>query len=816
VKGEPVGTLWAIKHTPEARFDAEDARILQSLARFAAAAFQMTSALDGATAERSPLRTSEERKAFLLELSDVLRAQPGAAAMIQAAASLLGERLKASRIMFAEFDEERGVADVFFGWFADGAASFPTSMSLEEYKGSIVDDLLAGRTVRIDDVGPPFATPDLAAIAELGVKALLSVPLLADGRMVVNLSVHQSTARQWTDHDVELATEVMERLWASLVRLRAETALRESEERFRLIVENARDYAIFTLDKDGYIANWFAGAEQVFGWSPEDVQGQAVNITFTAEDRAAGVPAKEQEIARHDGNAPNIRWHVCKDGSRVFIEGTTNAIRDPDGRLRGYLKIGQDVTERRAAEQALRESEERFRQFSEASSDIIWIRNAETMAYEYVSPAFDTIYCRPRMEVGDELERGADTIHPDDRDRVLANLIRVRDGERIVHTFRILRPDGEVRWIEDVEFPLRDAAGRITRIGGIGHDATVGKEAADALEESERRLRTLMEGIPQLVWRSGDEGRWTWSSPQWQDCTGQTQEESHRLGWLDALHPDDRETAMRAWEAARLHGILDVEFRVRRARDGAYLWHHTRSVPVRDEQGRVVEWLGTTTDVHLLREMQERQNVLVAELQHRTRNIMAVVRSMADKTARNSTGLTDFRGRFRERLEALSRVQGLLSRLNEHDRVTFDELIETELAAMADGAGRVRLEGPRGVRLRSSMVQTLAMALHELATNAVKYGALGQASGQLAVTWRLAQDEGADRPRLYIDWRETGVKMPPSGSKPSGGGQGRELIEKALPYQLSAKTSYELGPDGVHCTISIPVSTISPQGTAHA
>jgi two-component sensor histidine kinase len=212
-------------------------------------------------------------------------------------------------------------------------------------------------------------------------------------------------------------------------------------------------------------------------------------------------------------------------------------------------------------------------------------------------------------------------------------------------------------------------------------------------------------------------------------------------------------------------------------------------------------------DVTQRRELEERQKVLVAELQHRTRNLIGIIRSMADKTARTSQNLADFRERYGDRLDALARVQGLLSRLNEHDRVTFDELVHTELAAMDGGSDRVSLKGPAGVRLRSSTVQTLAMALHELATNAMKYGALGQADGRLEVTWSYEPHGAAGKPWLHIDWRETGVGMPAPGSRPSGSGQGRELIERALPFQLSARTTYELGVDGVHCTISVPLST---------
>jgi PAS domain S-box-containing protein len=223
---------------------------------------------------------------------------------------------------------------------------------------------------------------------------------------------------------------------------------------------------------------------------------------------------------------------------------------------------------------------------------------------------------------------------------------------------------------------------------------------------------------------------------------------------------------------------------------------------------------GVSFDITERKQSEERQQILVAELQHRTRNIMAVVSAMADTTARGSVDLAEFRLRFRDRLDALARVQGLLSRLKDHDRVTFDELIGTELAAMGSGVERTALDGPAGVRLRSSMVQTLAMALHELATNAVKYGALGQPNGRLAVTWRLATEDGAAQLRLHIDWRESGVDMSLARSMPGGGGHGRELIERALPYQLNARTSYDLGPDGVHCTLSIPVSTTALQEDA--
>ncbi len=341
-------------------------------------------------------------------------------------------------------------------------------------------------------------------------------------------------------------------------------------------------------------------------------------------------------------------------------------------------------------------------------------------------------------------------------------------------------------------------------------DLTAVHEAETAVRESEERLHSLVEGLTQLVWRSVELGRWTWASRQWAEYTGQSEADSRDRGWLAVLHPDDRARAADAWNDAAERGGFEIEYRIRRASDGAYRWFQTRVTPIRDENGTIVEWIGASTEINDLRDLQERQGVLVAELQHRTRNLIGIVRQVALKTARGSSDLDDFRDRFRDRLDALARVQGLLSRLNEHDRVTFDELVATELAAHGvepGGDGRIITEGPSGIRLRSSTVQTLAMALHELATNAVKYGALRQPEANLVVGWRVEDAAAAEnQPWLHIDWRESGVAMPPPGEVAQGGGQGRELIERALPYQLAARTTYHLGETGVHCTIAIPIS----------
>src|SRR5262249_53360560 len=158
----------------------------------------------------------------------------------------------------------------------------------------------------------------------------------------------------------------------------------------------------------------------------------------------------------------------------------------------------------------------------------------------------------------------------------------------------------------------------------------------------------------------------------------------------------------------------------------------------------------------------------------------------------------DFKASFQDRLEVLGRAQGLLFRAKEGGRVTFDELINTELAAKSVPVGEegsVTLDGPKGIRLRTGTVQPLAMALHELITNAAKYGALKQPNAHITLRWRQDALPESGKPWLHLDWKESGVEMPPLSAKTQGGGQGRELIERVLPYQFDARTTFVMEED---------------------
>ena len=181
-------------------------------------------------------------------------------------------------------------------------------------------------------------------------------------------------------------------------RKRVEQALREAEEYLRLMVESVKDFAIFTVDPQGRIVSWNPGAERLFGYPEPEILGQHLAILFTPEDRAGGVPEREIATAVAKGRASDERWHQCKDGGRFFASGVVTPIFDEENKLRGFTKIARDITERKQAEEAVREAAVRLKAIVETAVDGI-ITIDEQGIVESMNPAAERIFGYTHDEV---------------------------------------------------------------------------------------------------------------------------------------------------------------------------------------------------------------------------------------------------------------------------------------------------------------------------------------------------------------------------------------------------------------------------------
>jgi len=232
-----------------------------------------------------------------------------------------------------------------------------------------------------------------------------------------------------------------------------------------------------------------------------------------------------------------------------------------------------------------------------------------------------------------------------------------------------------------------------------------------------------------------------------------------------------------------------------------------------DQHGEVQRIAGIATDITEEKRAVETQAMLLAELQHRVRNTLAVVRSIARRTAENSETVDDMLAHFQGRLDAFSRVQAALTR-NADAKVELKSLIEDELVAHATQEGRrLKIEGP-DLCLLAKPAEALSLAIHELTTNSIKYGALGTSDGVVRVSWTRNGRDGGET--LDFTWAERGRQRPMVTAERTG--FGFELLQRTLPYELDAETEIQFEREGLRFTLRMPLAgkTAAPRQVAAA
>jgi PAS domain S-box-containing protein len=457
--------------------------------------------------------------------------------------------------------------------------------------------------------------------------------------------------------------------------------------------------------------------------------------------------------------------------------------------------------QRTRAEAALADSQARFELIANTIPSLCWMSEADGQViwynrrwYEYTGLAPDDLLGTGWRSV----------VHPDHAEEAVSRRRRsLATGEPFEMLAPIRGADQCYRlFLVRIE-PAHDAMGRITRWFGVGLDVTA---ETSALE----RLQFALDAGRLGSWELDVATRAYVASDQCKANYGRQPHEPFGFGdLLSSIHPDDRpqmETAIE--EAIRTGGAYDIEYRIVDP-TGQVRWVHARGRAAQTaDQGGVRRMAGVSLDITERKRAEERQALLLNELNHRVKNTLASVQSIASQTLRYADGPKAFRDAFEARLLALSKTHNLLT-AESWTSASLQDILTAELAPHAGptGAGQARftLQADRDVRLSPKAAVALGMAVHELATNALKYGALSSPSGHVAIRTQVS---GRGRRRtLELEWRERGG---PAVSPPTRRGFGGRLLQQGLATELSGEVHLDYDPAGVTCRMTLPLQGLEP------
>lgn len=333
--------------------------------------------------------------------------------------------------------------------------------------------------------------------------------------------------------------------------------------------------------------------------------------------------------------------------------------------------------------------------------------------------------------------------------------------------------------------------------------------AEAARRESEERFRALVSSTSNMVYRMSPD----WSEMLQLDGRGLILDTAgSRESWMDDYVPTADQPQLQAaiHHAIATKSTFDLEHRVRRA-DASVGWVHSRAVPLFGDDREIVEWFGAATDITDRKLAEQHQAILMAELDHRVKNVLSVVQSIARQSLRteNERG-SDACDRFVGRLFALAQSHTLLAN-SRWQGAEFRQLVETAAAPYRrKGSGHVLAGGP-DLQVSPKAAQTLTLVLHELVTNAAKYGALSSPDGHVVAEWELRG--GENERRLVFFWSEHGG--PPIDEQPSRKGFGCRLIEDTPAFELEGQVTLDFAREGLRAVFDLPFENLLVRGGQH-
>jgi PAS domain S-box-containing protein len=419
----------------------------------------------------------------------------------------------------------------------------------------------------------------------------------------------------------------------------------------------------------------------------------------------------------------------------------------------------------------------------ESADDAIVAKNTDGIVIAW-NPAARKLFGWTSDEmVGGSIRRLLPADRQQEEDHILD---RIRAGERVPPFYtKRMHKDGHLLDVQVSVSPVRDASGKIIGASKLARDVGDYLRAQQAVHESEERFRTLAENMSQFAWMAHADGTIFWFNKRWYEFTGLPENVPLDRQGRRVVHPDYQEQVLARYLEAIASGEDYEDTFPIRGKNGQYGWFLSRAKPIRDESGEIVRWFGTNTDITKAREQAEQIRLLLMEVNHRSKNMLTTIQALARRSAPGEAG---FLARFEDRVQSLAINQDILVG-REWREVPLDELIKLQLSFIRDALGEFRVGGPP-LSLAPRAAEVIGMAIHELATNSLKYGALAAEHGSVDIGW----SHRSDGTGLMLWWREQGG---PSVSEPKNRGFGTTLIRDVPRHNLGAAVTLVFHPGGV-------------------
>lgn len=558
------------------------------------------------------------------------------------------------------------------------------------------------------------------------------------------------------------------------------------------------------IGKDGLVA-YNDAISDLFGARYVGSLGRPVGEVFPDAD-AFSRTVIDQCFAGIASRFTDQPLRVHRDGAwkTAWFHFAFTPIADMDGTVSGVFVVANETTARVKALYDLQRSRERIEIALDAGGIVgtwDWDVATDRMTCD---ERFARLFGMSAQEASG-ISSGAlvGHVHLDDRAGVRDALAQAaRTGEDYKCRYRIKAVNGELRWVFDAGRAVRDESGAIVKLCGVVIDLTSQIAAEDALADSERRFRGLVEAIPQIVWSTDSEARHDYFNSRWSEFTGIDAASVDGTIWERLVHPEDWPRVAEQWQECVATGQpYDIEYRFLH-HSGRYRWLRVMALPVRGADGAIVRWYGTSTDIEEKKTLEMERELVANELEHRIRNLFALVNGLVMLSVRENAAFAPFADHLQRRLSALHEAHAFIrAREPVLERApSIQALVRTVLAPYDDN-GRIAVHGDNAV-LQSHLVTPLALIFHELATNSAKYGALACEGGSLSLHFRYAGG------RMTLTWVEAGSTLAviqPGAQEIAGSGFGSKLLALTIERQLKGSFSRAFTPAGFYFEMDIPV-----------